>query len=71
MYAFLQLFENSMLGTSDYNMASTVINCSYAYSTDLVMPHFLNKTWIYEEAKNAIIYEFCSKDNLISVKTDF
>ena len=55
VHTFLQLFEHSMEGASDYEKASNVINCLDTASIDLVMPHLLSIKWTYLQAKTALL----------------
>ena len=54
VHTFLQLFEHSMEGASDYEKASTVMYCLDTARIDLVMPHLPSVKWKHLLEKTAI-----------------
>ena len=60
-----------MEGASDYEKASTVINCLDTASIDLVMPHLPSVKWTYLQAKTAITKEFGNSESIATRKMEF
>ena len=60
-----------MEGASDYEKASTVINCLDTASLDLVMPHLPRVKWTYLQAKTAITKEFGNLKSIATCKMEF
>ena len=56
---------------SDYEKASTVINCLDTASIDLVMPHLPSFKWTYLQAKTAITKEFGNSKGIATHKMEF
>ena len=60
-----------MEGASDYEKASTVINCLDTASIDFFMPHLPSVKWTYLQAKTAITKEFGNSKSIATCKMEF
>ena len=60
-----------MEGASDYEKASSVINCLDTASIDLVMQHLTSVKWTYLQAKTAIIEESGNSESIATCEIQF
>ena len=60
-----------MSKASNADKATTVVNCLYTASIELVMPHFTTNHWTFNEAKDAIITEFGNAEQVATKKMEF
>lgn len=59
-----------MIGATDTEMSSTIINCLDTKSIDKIMLHLPGHCWMYNMAKQAIVKEFGNSDVLVARKTN-
>ena len=68
---FVRLFENSMLGATDSEKSSSIINCLDAASVELVIPYLPACHWIFKKVKDAIVKEFGHPKTIDTKKMEF
>ena len=68
---FVRIFENSMLGATDADKSSTIINCLDAASVELVIHYLPACHWTIKKVKDAIVKEFGHPKTIATKKMEF